>query len=94
MRAVDLDRVRIPLTSGQVTENQIKNTQSAPSDEAVVERPVRAVLTWRITPAKTIAQHMDDAGDDTTVIGARNSVGQGKMGSHQRKLTVRQPKQI
>ena len=62
----------------QLSENFIENTESAPPDESIVQRFVRAVLIRCILPLKPVLDDVYDAADDASVIDTRSTVRTGK----------------
>jgi hypothetical protein len=94
MSGIDLHRVRYTRLTSQAAENSIKNPQTAPSHKAVVEGFVRAIVAWRITPPEAISDHMNDPRYHLAIIASGYSMSQREIGTHQRKLTIRQPEQI
>ena len=68
MRAIDRDGPGGGAFGGQGLEDTVENTGLAPVHETVVERLVRTVAGGRVTPHQPIADDMDDAADDFSVI--------------------------
>src|SRR5215204_2687555 len=64
--------------SGQRGEDVVEDPHSAPADEAIVQRLVRAVGGGRITPAQAVLEDEDDATDAAAIIDARHSMSQRK----------------
>ncbi|MHC2584537.1 hypothetical protein ACVI1J_003280 [Bradyrhizobium diazoefficiens] len=53
---------------GQRFEDCAPSSSLGPAIEAIVDRRVRAVFTWTITPSCTRLQHVNDAADDASVV--------------------------
>src|SRR5690606_5510886 len=75
-------------------EDAVEHAEPAPANEAVIEGLVRPVILWRILPLQTMLDDVDDAADDTAIIDAWNTVGQGKMRLDPSHLALAQQKQI
>jgi hypothetical protein len=76
---VDHQLVRLPAFGRQLGEDPVEHAQTAPADEPVVDRLVRAVAGRRITPAQSVPDHEDDAAYDPPIIDPRNAVRQWKI---------------
>ena len=61
MGRIDHQLVGINSFSGQTCKYPVEHAQLAPADEAVVDRPVRAVLGWRIAPPQAVPDDEDNA---------------------------------
>ena len=66
--AVDHDRVPIRAGLGQVAEDAGEYAQTGPPGKAVVEGLVRPVDSWRILPAQTVTQDVEDTTEDPSII--------------------------
>jgi hypothetical protein len=75
-------------------EDAVEDTQTAPADEAVVDRLVWAVVLRRIAPAQPIADQEDDPADHTLVIHPRDAMRQREIRFDPAHLRPRQPEQI
>ncbi|MHC2519497.1 hypothetical protein ACVMHW_005379 [Bradyrhizobium diazoefficiens] len=53
---------------GQRFEDCAPSSSLGPAIEAIVDRRVRAVFTWTITPSCTRLQHVNDAADGASVV--------------------------
>ena len=76
----------------QLSENFIENTESAPPDESIVQRFVRAVLIRCILPLKPVLDDVYDAADDASVIDTRGTVRTGKERFDTLQLAFRKDK--
>ena len=65
---------------GAIKENFVENTKPAPSDKAIAQRFVRAVLIRCILSLKSVLDDVDDAVDDTPVIHTGAPWERGKNG--------------
>ena len=59
MSRADLQRVWFPVFPGQATEYSVKNTQSAPSYEAIIERLVRSIDMRWVSPSQPVSNDTD-----------------------------------
>lgn len=66
--------IRRPGHVGKLSEYPVEHAKPAPTDEPVVDRLVRAVIRWGVTPAQPVADHKDDATENPPVINPRNPV--------------------
>ena len=82
------------LCDGESGENAVEHTEPAPADETIVKRLVRAVIVGRVLPLQPVADHIDDAADDTPVVDARHAMRQRKKRRDARYLALAQQKQI
>src|SRR5271167_3144791 len=57
MCGVDHDPLRLAALARQRGENLVEHTQTAPANEPIVDRLVRAILSRRVTPAKPVLDH-------------------------------------
>ncbi|MHC2581959.1 hypothetical protein ACVI1J_005868 [Bradyrhizobium diazoefficiens] len=79
---------------GQRFEDCAPSSSLGPAIEAIVDRRVRAVFTWTITPSCTRLQHVNDAADDASVVvPIRPRQSPRQMRFDTRPLPVVQPKQ-
>ena len=60
MGRVDHDRIGLACLCRQLGEDAIEHPQSAPADEAVVDRLVRPVGLGRVSPHQAAPDHVDD----------------------------------
>ena len=68
MGRVNHQLIRLSPSGRQGGEDPAEHTHPAPPNKAVVDVLVRAILTRRITPAKTVADDEDNRADNPTVI--------------------------
>lgn len=69
---IDHQIVRFAALRGQFRQDAVEHTQPTPADEAVVDGLVRTVVGRDISPAKTIADHEQDAAQHPAVIYTRH----------------------
>lgn len=91
MCGVDHQLFRLAVLGCNRREYTIKDTQSAPAYKAVIERLVRPVFPWGITPAKTVANDMDDPGNNALIINTRNPVSLWETGLNTLQLRTGKP---
>jgi len=75
---VDHDPLGLACLAGELGEDAVEHAQAAPANEAVVDRLVRPVIAWRITPHQPVLDDVDDRRDDPPVIDPRHPVRKGK----------------
>ena len=78
-RAVSLEMGGVD-HQGAIKENFVENTKPAPSDKAIAQRFVRAVLIRCILSLKSVLDDVDNAADDTPVIHTGAPWERGKNG--------------
>jgi hypothetical protein len=88
--AVRRMRTRLSLSTGRV----IYATQICCHSMSAASRFAWSVFLRRITPTKTIANDMDDPGNNTLVVNTRNAVGQRKIGLNALQLRTGKPEKI
>jgi len=88
MRRVDHDAFRPGALAREGGEDAIEDAQPAPADEAVVQRLVRPVGFGRILPLQTIADHVNNAADDPSIIDPRHAMRKREMRRNPRHLTL------
>lgn len=91
---VDHELVGLAALGGELGEDAIEHTQTAPADKAVVDRIVRTISGRRIAPAQSVPNHEDDAAHDPPIIDPRNAVRQGEIGLDPTHLRLAQQPQI
>lgn len=94
MGGVDHELIGLPALGCQLAKDAVEHPQTAPADEAVVDRLVRTIGGRRITPAQPVPDHEDDAADDPPVINPRNAVRQGEIGLNPAHLRLAQQPQL
>jgi hypothetical protein len=62
----------------------VEHAETAPADEAIVDRFVWAVVRRGMTPAQAVADHKDDAADDAPSSTLGTPCDNGKYGSIRR----------
>ena len=87
------DALRLGTLAREAREDSIEDAQSAPADEAVVERFVRPLGFGRILPLQAVADHVDNAADDPSIIDARHAMRKREMRRNPRHLTLSQKEQ-
>src|SRR5512139_1733393 len=91
---IERQRDRCFAELGQSLEDRLPSSSLGPAIEAIVDRRVRPVLIRTIAPTRARLQNMDDAADDTPVVGAlRTRQPSWQMSLDTRPLPVVQPKQ-
>lgn len=75
VRGVDHQPVRLGPFACQFGKDPVEHAQTAPADEAVLDRLVWAIVLRRVTPAQSVADHEDDPRDHTPVVNPRNAMG-------------------
>ena len=90
VRGVDHKPVRRAGLSGQLFENAVEHTHSAPTHETIIQRLVRTVFTRRVLPLQSVLYYIDDPADYTQIIHARHSVRQREIRLDAVKLVPRQ----
>jgi hypothetical protein len=93
MRRVDHDALRSGALAREGGEDAIEDTKPAPADEAVVERLVPPVGLGRILLLQTVADHVDNAADDPSIIDAQHAMRKREMRRNPRHLTLVQREQ-
>lgn len=94
MRGIDHQTIRLTGLAGKGLENSVEYTEFAPTNEAIIQRLVRAIFLWRVFPLKSMFQHINYATDNTPVINAWYAMRQWELGPDPAQLRRRQPKQI
>ena len=94
MGRVDHQLVGLAALGRQPGEDPVEHAQSAPADEAVIDRLVRAVVPGRVAPAQAVANNEDDPRDYPPVIDPRNPVRKWEIWLDPAHLRLRQPNQI
>ena len=79
VRGVDHDALGLGTFTGQRRKDAVEDAKLAPANETVIERLVWPVIFWRILPLQAMLDDIDNAADDTAIINARNTMGQGKI---------------
>jgi hypothetical protein len=93
MRGVDHDPLGLAAIVRQRCEN-VERTQTAPANEPIVDRLVRAILSRRVAPAKPILDHKHDRTHDPPVVHPRDPMRKRKIALDPAHLRLRQQKQI
>ena len=94
MGGIDHQIVRLAAPRGQFGQDAVEYPQSAPSDEAVVDGLVRTVARRRIPPAKSIADHEQDAAQHPPIVDPRDAMRKGEVGLNPPHLRGRKHQQI
>ncbi len=81
MRGVDHQLVGLAHLTDEPREDAVEDAMSAPAHEAVIECLVRTVGGGRIAPAPTIADNVNDTGDDALIIDVACPMLAGKKGA-------------
>ena len=74
-----ISRIRLCTFARQLGEYPVEDPKLAPSDEAVVDSLVRAIVLRRIAPAQTILDHKDNPADHPSVIDTRYPMRQREI---------------
>jgi hypothetical protein len=61
MGRVDHDPIRLARLARQLGEDAVEQAQPAPADEAIIDRPVRAIALGRIAPHQLMLDDVNDA---------------------------------
>lgn len=80
MDRVDHQPVGITSVDRQLGEDSVEHAQAAPAENAVVDRPVRAIGGRPIAPARPFPDHEDDTADDPPIIDPRNARRKWRIG--------------
>lgn len=65
---IDHQPLQCTRAGGMIRERAQEHTEPPPTDDRVVERPVRTVGVWRLLPPRTVPDDMDDAADHPPII--------------------------
>jgi hypothetical protein len=79
MGRLDHDPLRPGTILTERYENLVEHTSSAPADELVLERLVRAMGLGCVLPLQTITDQIDDAAHNPPIIDTRHIVSQRKI---------------
>jgi hypothetical protein len=94
MRGVDHDPLGLAAPARQRGEYLVEHAQSAPADEAVVDRLVRAVVPRRVAPAQAVLDDEHYRTDDPPVVHPSHPMRQRKISFDPAHLRLGQQKQI
>src|ERR1700684_2272364 len=72
MRGVDHDPLRFAALARQFGENLVEHAQTAPANEPIVDRLVRAIVARRVAPTQPVLDHKDDGADDPPIVDPRD----------------------
>ena len=75
-------------------ENPVEHTQPATADEPVADGLVGPVVLGRITPAKAVTDHEDDAAEHPFVVHPWNAERERIIRPYPPHLLIRQPEQV
>src|SRR5271166_1931583 len=79
MRGVDHDPLRLAAGASQLGENLVEHAQTAPANEPIVDRFVRAVFARRVAPAQSVLDHKHDRADDPAIVHPRHPMRARKI---------------
>src|SRR5208282_796801 len=94
MRRVDHDAFGPWAVARESREDAVEDAKPAPPDEADVKRLVWPIILGRVLPLETVADHIDNAADETPIIATRHAMRQWKMRRNPRHLALAEQKQI
>ena len=80
MGGIDHQVIGVTAIGRQGGEDLVEYPEPAPTDEAIIDRFVRAILLGRITPAQPVPDYENDSADHPKVINPRNPMGQREIG--------------
>ncbi len=80
--------------AGKGCEDAVEDTHAAPSNKAVIQCFVRAIVLRRVAPTKAVADNVDDPRNHPQIVNARDPVRQGKVRFKALQLRPRQPELI
>jgi hypothetical protein len=81
---LDHDPVGFARFAYQFNEDAVEHTQTAPADEPVVDRLMRAAGLGRIAPHQAMLDHIDDRRDDPAIINPWHPMRQREKSSIRR----------
>src|ERR1700677_1181559 len=93
MRGVDHDPLRFAALARQLSEDLVEHTQTAPADEAIVDRLMRAISRRSVAPAQPVLDHEHDGADDPPIVYPRDPMREREIPLNPTHLNPRQQKQ-
>jgi hypothetical protein len=94
MRGVDHDPLGLCALARQLSEDLVEHAQTAPADEAVVDRLMRAIPRRRIAPTQAVLDDEYDRADNPPVIHPSDPMRKRKIARDPVHLRFRKQKQI
>src|SRR5450432_3436822 len=70
---IERQRLRLRRRLDQSGEDDLPSSRLRPPVEAIVDRRVRAIVTWAIAPARATLEHVNDAANDPPVVSSLRS---------------------
>src|SRR5664279_6193421 len=94
MRGVDHDPLGLAALVRKGCKNLVEHPQAAPANEPIVDRLVRAILSWRVAPTQPILDHKYNRAHDPPVVDPSDPMRPRKIARDPTHLSLRQEEQI